>query len=471
MLNSTRPGRLEDDIAVFRKILEKKAQTADELATNLTGVYDAFHAADFGHYDLGEHRAAAPEIMRAIFDLQLSLRQKIPEWNSANLMSPAAEKAARDIMRAARYAGDIIGELAIEHDRLADDRTTMRAFTDTNTNTLVSEKFKDQVNTDGHLAFQSGDVIIMRGRLHNSAAIARIGDIDSQFSHVGIVYIDPDGQHLFVESLIEEGGIINNLSDTLSHNLGRAIIFRHRDTTLAQRAAYLMYDRVRQSRQRGGKRILYDFTMRLDNERNLFCSKLVRRGFKEASDHKILLPTFPTQLRMKNRDFIDRIGVLASTTFAPGDLELEPGFNVVAEWRDYRVTSDLRLQDMVMDKIFEWMDTKGYQLNETFLIRLISIFGRASSILSDDVKELIESVIPKVPPNMSRRAIAAIGMLHSTGQELLKEARKHEHECVAKTGLPMHPREVRAFLDEYEKSAEGEIGFLKKTYAQSAPGF
>ena len=462
MLSSTKPGRLQDDIAVFRQILNKDVQTADDLAANLAGVYNAFQSADFGHYDLGEHRAAAPQVMRQLFDLQISLRKMIPGWHAKGLMSLEAQKAARDVMRAARYAGDVIGELAIKHDRLGEDRPTMRAFADVHHNTLVSERYRDTVNEKGQLSFQSGDVILMRGRLHNSAAIARIGDTDSQFSHVGIIYIDNNGRHWFVESLIEEGGIVKDLSEVLDHNLARAVIYRHQDSALAQRAAYIMFDRIRQSRQRGGKRILYDFTMRLDNEYNLFCSKLIRRAFKEASDHKILLPTFPTQLTMKNRNFLDRVGVIAINTFAPGDLELEPGFNVVAEWRDYRVTSDLRLQDLAMDKIFEWMETKGYQFKETFLVRLISLFGRASSFLSDDVKDMIESVIPKVPSNMSRRAVAAIAMLHSTGQELLEHLRKHEHERVASTGLPMHPRDVRAFLDDYEKSSGGEIGYLRK---------
>ena len=35
----------------------------------------------------------------------------------------------------------------------------------------------------------------MRGTGHNSAAIARIGDVDTQFSHVAIIYIDPAGTH------------------------------------------------------------------------------------------------------------------------------------------------------------------------------------------------------------------------------------------------------------------------------------
>ena len=64
---------------------------------------------------------------------------------------------------------------------------------------------------------------------------------------------------------------------------------------------------------------------------------------------------------MKNRDFLDRIGVTAKETFAPADIELEPDFDFVAEWQDYRVTSRLRLQDLLMDELFRWMDDYGYK--------------------------------------------------------------------------------------------------------------
>ena len=45
----------------------------------------------------------------------------------------------------------------------------------------------------------------MRGMHHNSAAIARIGDVDSQFSHLAIVHTDESGKHWVVEALIEDG--------------------------------------------------------------------------------------------------------------------------------------------------------------------------------------------------------------------------------------------------------------------------
>jgi hypothetical protein len=373
------------------------------------------------------------------------------------MMSRHAVKRTRDCLRAMRYASDIIGELWIGYETLPEGAPTLRAFTGRNYNTHAQGGFEQS-----RLSFLSGDVILVRGRLHNSAAIARIGDIDSQYSHVCIVYIDQQGVHWAVEALIEDGSVIRPLAEVLAHDLGRAIVFRHRDSALAQRAAYVIHDRVRLSQSWQGKHIPYDFSMRLDdNPKALFCSKMVRRAYKDASDRAFILPTFPTRLDMKNRDFVDRIGVTADETFAPGEMELEPQFDVVAEWQDYRVTSDLRLQDLVMDKIFEWMERDGFRFHETFKIRLISIFGRLSSYLSKDAKDMIEGIIPKVPSNMKRSAIAVIAMLHQTAQPMLEELRRLEADSIRQSDLPMHPREAREHLERMRLEAGDTLGYLR----------
>jgi len=263
-----------------------------------------------------------------------------------------------------------------------------------------------------------------------------------------------------VEALIEDGAIVNPLNTVLDHNLGRAVLFRHRDNTLAAAAARFIHDRVQRSRGPRGARIHYDFTMRLRNHRRLFCSKLVRYAYLSASRRKVLLPTFQTRLDAKNRDFFKRIGVKAKSTFAPGDMELEPAFQLVAEWQDFRVTSRLRLQDMLMNKFFEWMDAHGYRFKEDFAITLIGLFGRLAAHLSDDAKNLIAGVVPKVPINMRRRTIATIAMLHQTGEEVYHRLDQMERDSIAASGLPLHPREVLAALEDIRRQSQGRIGYL-----------
>ena len=459
MLGKAGPERFVDELAVYRQALERPIASADVLASTLEQVYASFEQQDFFRYDVFQEREKAPETMAALFELQLDMRSRIADWHAAGLMGPAAQKAVRDCLRAARYAIDILGELWIGYTELNEGERPYRAFSGPHHNTLYNSAF-DRAD-DGTLPFQSGDVILTRGSLHNSAAIARIGDIDSQFSHVAMVFIDGHGRHWAVESLIERGAIVEPLADWLDHKLGRTILLRHRDTNLAQRAASLIHDRVRFANGPAGKKILYDFTMTLDNRtHNLYCSKLVRRAFREASDGMVLLPTFPTRLGMSNRDFMRRIGVTAVDTFAPGDLELETDFDVVAEWQDYRVTSELRLKDIIMDKLFEWMERDGYRFEETFKIMLLSWFGRLSSYLSHDLKEMLDHVFPAVPINMKRSAVAAIAMLHETAEPIYQEVKAQERERTDKSGLPLHPREVRQILERIRETSGSKIGYL-----------
>jgi hypothetical protein len=118
------------------------------------------------------------------------------------------------------------------------------------------------------------------------------------------------------------------------------------------------------------------------------------------------------------------------------------------------------MQDMAMTKFFEWMDAYGYKFEEDFLIKLISIFGRLSSYLSNRNKTLIASVIPKVPRNMSRRCIATIAMLHKTAEHVLAGLKGLEENSIEMTGRPLHPREILAHLERLREVSGGRIGYL-----------
>jgi hypothetical protein len=191
----------------------------------------------------------------------------------------------------------------------------------------------------------------------------------------------------------------------------------------------------------------------------MFCSKLVRTAFEEASGGRVRLPTFTTLLDMTNREFLDRIGVTARETFAPGDIDLEPDFDLVAEWQDYRVTSDLRLQDMVMTKLLEWMEAHDYRFRESPRVRLVSLLGWLSARMPGLAKRIARG-LPKVPPNMTRTAIAAVAMLHKTAEPLYRHVQQLERAAVAETGRGLHPREVLDELERLREAAGDRIGYL-----------
>jgi hypothetical protein len=436
------------------------ANEADLLAS-LKAIYQALLLADFSTFDVAAVRAAAPQLLQQTFEARVGLRNRIAAWDAAGLMTHPVQAVLRDVFRASRYAGEMLGELHLGHPRLESGEPVHPAFTCPQ----HGPQHYVQINpafADKPLAFQAGDVVLVRGRVHNSAAIARIGDVDSQFSHVGMFATGADGRLVMVEALIEEGSVINPVEKALNHGLGRAVLFRHRDPALAREAAELVHDHVaRELKARGP--IPYDFGMQLNGYEPMFCAKLVRMAYAMGSSGDYQMPRYPTLLDMRNRDFLERIGVTATQTFAPGDIELEPDFDIVAEWRDYRVTSELRLKDMIMTKLFLWMENEGYRFEPSLNIDMIALLGRMTTHMPQGVQDLVASVVSaKVPDNMSYDTIGAVAMLHKTAEPLYEELAQLETDTIATTGRQLHPRQVFEVLERIKASSEGTVGYLVK---------
>lgn len=448
-------GRLTEVLDVAETLARRDTVTEAEAAATLDNIYQSLFHADFAAFDLDAVKQHAPELNGRIWSLYLALRDRIPLWSEQGVMSHRVQSGLRNVFRSSRYARDLIGEVALGHPRLGKGQSTHTAFSGPDYLTQRNPQF-----SKGPIVLRPGDVVLQRGMAHNSAAISRIGDVDSQFSHLSIVARDPKGGHVMVEALIEEGSIVKPVDEALAHGVGRAVLLRHRDAQLAEHAAEMIHAAIVRADGRSGPRILYDFTMELGGYGHLYCAKLVRLAYSMATTGDYRIPTFTTRLDMKNRDFISRIGVTALETFAPGDIELEPEFDVVAEFRDLRVTSELRLKDMIMMKLFEWMETYDYKFRPTTLVRLVGISGIATARMPGFVQTLTKRFAGKVPPNMSASAVGAVAMLHWTAEELYEELRKLEGETILKTGRQLHPRLV---LDELERMREARgrhIGYL-----------
>lgn len=445
------------DFYQLASLCGEKATSAAGLEAQLGKIYKQVFDVDFARYDLKALRAVAPGLLDDFYDLRLGLRSQIASWKSQGFMTLKAENLIRDVFRALRYATDLIGELMIGFRRRKPGKSNRLAFSKGTRGTLLHPDLRASNFAD----FQSGDVIIVRGTIHNSAAIARIGDVDSQFSHACMVYIEPDGTQHVVEALIEAGATINRLHSALSHDLGRAVVYRHRDADLAHRAAETMYNRVRKSQRFMARRIAYDFTMELEGYDRLFCSKLVRQAYDEASDGRHKLPTFATKFERGARDFMDRIGVTARVSFAPADLELEPEMDAIAEWRDFERTSHIRLQDFVMVKLFEWMEEKGYTFKEPPALHIISRAARLSAYLPWPLSVPLKVAGLAVPTNMKRDTISAMAMIHYSAEPLFKKLEALERKSIRERGHPLHPREILGFLESIREAAPERVGYLR----------
>jgi hypothetical protein len=288
-------------------------------------------------------------------------------------------------------------------------------------------------------------VLLSRGDAFVSGAIARLGDVDGNFSHVALIYVEPRTQGVFtVEAHIEIGSVVAPLEKYLTDGKSRAVVFRHPDAALAAEAARLMFERVRKASAAGGN-IPYDFGMVMDGpqaEAELFCSEVVSLGYALASGGRVRLPRYRTVLRMKNDAFLKAIGIAAEASFAPSDLEVETRVALVAEWRNLGKTQRSRMTDAILTHLYWAMDERGYRLRNTAgdaLKRDLAYTTRQMPLVGALLEE-------RFPRNMPRQTLGMMLALDKTAEAMLARLEPANAEQARRTGLAMTGAQMQAFL-------------------------
>src|SRR5690606_34078329 len=120
------------------------------------------------------------------FEIRLAMKEQMSVLGKAEGDAYTCFKEARNVFRGLRYLEDYL----VEHLELRNnDKVDAMSYNTLEGKTpyfLVNPEYKFRAWQD----LKSGDVILSRGNAYTSAAIARIGDIDAQFSHLTMVYKD-----------------------------------------------------------------------------------------------------------------------------------------------------------------------------------------------------------------------------------------------------------------------------------------
>ncbi len=318
----------------------------------------------------------------------------------------------RGLIRSLRYLEDyLLSEISVSN------QVSNKTFENKNSQLLVNPEFSFNSFED----LKSGDIIISRGNAFTSAAIARIGIDDSQFSHMSFVYKDEDGKLFTTEAHIEVGSVATEFIHHMNQKNARSVVYRHLDTALAHRAAKHMFLKVKEFSKNNKSNINYDFGMDYKSNDELFCSEVVYDGFKYASLGSVNIPRYKTQFETNLVPFLNQIGVRVTRksvagfeTFSPGDLELDSRFKLVAEWRHPEKVINSRVRDAVLSKMFEWMVQKNYRINSGLSVTAksyLAYFARRIPLLK-------ESYIEKFPLNMTPRQMKLFLSLDKVGEEL-----------------------------------------------------
>jgi hypothetical protein len=379
-------------------------------------------------------------ILKELWDFKIHLHEKMREFFARGELTTECGRAMRSSFKNIREIEDVIED---DYSRKNKDVIFPNsAFTTPNQHVRLSPKFK---NFNMLKDLQSGDLILSRGNAYTSAAIANLGEFDTQFSHLSIVYKDEQGKYWTVESHIEVGSFVREIEDHIKDSNFRTMVFRFDDPLLAKTAATFAFQKVKEASETKGN-IPYDFGFDMDESNTLFCSELISWAFGEVSNQEVLIPMVRNRIQLRKSSFVKDIGITAQESFVPADLEIDPRFKIIAEWRDANRVNDSLQKDAILQSMFRWVDQYGYRMRnasskKSLFYRNIVWVLRRTPLLKTFVKE-------KLPLNMSRKLIGYFGVLESIGELLHEKLRKSDEEAIKTRGLPLLKAERYQLLDQ-----------------------
>lgn len=307
--------------------------------------------------EVEKFKAQGVDLVDTIFKIRVALRERFQEFDARNELTPDCTAQVRNGIQYARFAEEYVLEWLTENKVL--DFVKKPIMTNERPNTWTNPRFEG-------FQLKTGDALIIRGQSYVSAMIARIGDDEGNFSHLAIVGEDSKGNQYIVESLIQKGVVVTPLAKWREQEDARVALYRQPDAELGKAAGRKMYDRAKAALDKGAA-IRYDFAMNDDDYSSMFCSEVVEYAYDKASNGKLIIPKFRSLVtKFEGTDYLKSLGVTKKTLFAPYDLEVDPRFDFVAENRHYPLLRQVRMQDAVLQSVYDWMIEKKYVYNKSF---------------------------------------------------------------------------------------------------------
>lgn len=422
----TSPSRLRSQLNRIKAMAE--AGSINECATTL-GLWNS----EFAQISNADLKNENPSVLRELFNLRRSVAQMLKRMGALDSAQGSACLAnARQALVVLRSAED--------------DLVLIRAKTETE-RALQGVSPQLLTASGSKVLLRSGDVLLSRGNAFVSGAIARISREESQFSHLTQVFIDaPVGTEISaeaaysdprvytIEAHIEVGSFTRPFKNYVDDGNARVVQYRSdQSASQAHAAARFIFEKVRayqlNSMAAAGRTTVsvndnppYDFKMNLDDESEIFCAEVISMAYRSIGVH---VPRYPSV--MKKNDVTQRLGITAQTTFAPADIEVDPHFTLVAEWRDLKKLAATKTKDVVFASIYNWMSKLDYAYHP-------SSADEAKAAFTWSVRQTDAALLDRLPKNMSTTTIAMTFVLDRVGEVLEKRVATTIADSEKKTG-------------------------------------
>jgi len=393
--------------------------------------------------DASDLQSVAPTLIDRLWNARLELHDRIAGSDDGCV------REIRNTFRRFRFLEDFLGEIAFHPENLDPDTMDFSAqpvpIDDEAPGYLLQTR-------DPDFRLQPGDVILARGVSFLSAMIARLGDVDSQFSHVVFVTENPDTHRIeTIESYVGVGVDLYDRKTALQNENARLLVLRPKDRALAERASEQM--RAFVEAHTGANKIHYDYALDFNDHTTMSCAEVAQVAFLNASGGSFTLPERPSTLS-RGVNLVKSLGIRPGNTFTPGDLEADSRFDIVAEWRDLRLTRDSRMRDAIFSKVVQWMDERGDVLHPTLTSKLAHglIYDLRRTFLWPLVRKALK--VDDFSKEVPRSMVGTVALLNPFGEGLLHELKRRDQAQVAKTGAPMTYLDLDHALEDLRRQDE-----------------
>jgi len=408
------------------------------LSTALNVIYASAYDLDFKTLNLDDLKIDADAYINRLFQIQTKLQSDLlTSWNNKGLLENSATlEAYYKILRTIRYTIDFIGEAKFGFPRIEKGDKPSTSF--------VNGEFSMVLGGNAD-ELPSGTLYLVRGSAANSAAIARISSLsDGQFSHIGILHQDRDGERSILEALIEKGLVKNSYDYAMNAGVVRAQTFIYEDPEFFKEVAAL--SNVHAS---SDVHVPYNFrmiplTIQQDPYTNgYFCSDNIAHNALVVSNGEFSMPMHPSTI--PTNDFTWSLGVRTETTFAPSDIQSDSRFSPGPEWRDFKFTEKVRQQDLILDHIFKAIDSgwfkfvpgKKYKIGAS-IAKFLSQFPGIRKI----------SLLRNIPKNMSKETLRYVLMLHFATEKIHKIVIQANNAHLRSWGYPLSPKKTDDLISQ-----------------------
>jgi len=407
------------------------AKTCPSYINNLTDYLFYLPASQFipiSPKDIEYFKSHGDSMIKKIFLIRVKLHDHLQKFDENNQLSNECLLKIREGIQYARFTEEYLLEWMVHNNVVHFQEKPVLEGEEPFV--LLNPEFKE-------LQLMPGDVMLIRGKSYVSAMIARIADEEGNFSHLAIVGEDEKGHLQVVESLIQQGVVVTPLEEWRKVQDSRVALFRFPDKNLSERAAHLVYEW-------GLTHPQYDFAMDDSKYDKAFCSEVVRYAYDKASDGKIILPKYRSHVsKFKGGPYPRSLGVTESTLFAPYDIEVDPRFDFVAESKYYPLLRQVRMQDSILQSIYQWMIDKNYNFHDTMWISTQTYLGK--------ILRQIGFLKDLMPTYMPIQTIRSTLQFETVAEALEKNLYQKEDEYYKAHGYLPSFQEMMLSNDEYRK--------------------